>query len=79
MALLLLCDITGKALLDRRLPGYVLRWTALALRCYGFMKSLSQPDVKGECPAPPKLPGRPRESTLKKREMQSCVGRFKQH
>ncbi len=40
MALLLLRDVTGKALLDRRLPGSVLRWKALALRCYGFTKSL---------------------------------------
>ncbi len=32
---------------------------ALALRCYGFTKSLSQSDVNGECPAPLKLPGRP--------------------
>ncbi len=68
MALLLLRDIIGKALLDRRLSGSVLRWTALALRCYGFTKSLSQPDVKGECPAPLKLLGRPRESTLKSEE-----------
>ncbi len=68
MALLLLREVTGKALLDRRLPGSVLRWTALALSCYGFTKSLSQPDVKGECPAPSKLPGRPRESTLKSEE-----------
>ncbi len=68
MALLLLCDVTGKALLDRQLPGFVLRWKALALRCYGFTKSLSQPDVKGECPAPPNLPGCPRASKLKSEE-----------
>ncbi len=55
MALLLLRDVTGKALLDRRLPSSVVRWKAPALRCYGFTKSLSQPDVKGECPA--ELPG----------------------
>ncbi len=40
----------------------------LVLQCYGFTKSwirlasLSQPDVKGECPA--KLPGHPQTSKL---------------
>ncbi len=64
MALLLLRDVTGKALLDRQLPGSVLRWKVLALRCYGFTKSLSQPDVKGKCPALPNLPGCPQASKL---------------
>ncbi len=65
------CSVTslGNPSFTRRLPSSVLRWKALlllVLRCYGFTKSwirlvsLSQPDVKGECPA--KLPGYPRPS-----------------
>ncbi len=59
----------------------------LVLLCYSFTKSwirlasLSEPDVKGECPA--KLPGRPQTSKLKsedeKRKSQSVVSAFKRH
>ncbi len=69
----LLRDVTGKALSCAWRSLFCVEMESvvelLVLRCYGFTKSwirlasLSQPDVKGECPA--KLPGRPRTSKLK--------------
>ncbi len=73
MALSLLRDVTGKALFWSAVAWFCVEMESivelLVLRCYGFTKSwirlasLSQTDVKGECPA--KLPGRPRASKLK--------------
>ncbi len=68
----LLCDITGKALFRWAVAWFCVEKKSvvelLVLQCYGFTKSwirlasLSQPDVKGECPA--KLPDRPRTNKL---------------
>ncbi len=69
MALSLLRDVTGKALFRSAVAWFCVEMESivelLVLRCYSFTKSwirldsLSQTDVKGECPA--KLPGQVEE------------------